>query len=448
MSEPETAAVETHDFFRRPHRTFLRLALPVLLSLIAEPLTGIADTAFVARLGSVPLAALGVAVTLLSSLFWIFNFLGIGTQTAVAQAFGRGNQIAAREAATSAVVAALVLGVVMGLAAWPWLDSLAAFMGAEGEMAHAAVAYLGIRFVSAPAILVMMASFGALRGLQDMRTPFWIAATLNALNIGLDAVLIFGLGPIPAYGLVGAAWATVVSQWFGATWAILAARSALGGAAPVRVRNVTRLFVVGRDLVARTGLLLLFLLLATRAATQIGPHEGAAQQAVRQVWMLAAFLLDAFAASAQSLVGFFVGSGAKAVARRVARVACVWGLGAGTLVSIGLVFAEAGIAWLLVPVEAQGAFAAVWLIAILAQPLNALAFVTDGIHWGTGDYRYLRNVMVLASLAGALGLSLLDLRTPAAFVWIWVVTDAWVAVRALFGVLRLWPAIGRAPLGG
>jgi MATE family multidrug resistance protein len=209
---------------------------------------------------------------------------------------------------------------------------------------------------------------------------------------------------------------------------------------------VRALLVVGRDLVARTGLLLVFLLLATRAATQIGPLEGAAQQAVRQVWMLAAFLLDAFAASAQSLIGFFLGAGDRALARRVARVACAWGLGAGIGITVLFALAESRTAWLLVPVEAREAFAAVWFVAIVAQPLNALAFVTDGIHWGTGDYRYLRNVMVLASGGGAVALAMLDRNEAGAFVWIWIVTGGWIGVRAVFGLLRVWPGIGGAPL--
>ena len=279
-----------------------------------------------------------------------------------------------------------------------------------------------------------------------MRTPFWIAVSLNAMNVALDGVVIFGAGPIPAFGLRGAAWATVASQWFGAAWALHAARRAVGGMARVRFVNVRDLLVVGRDLVARTGLLLLFMMLATRAATQIGPEQGAAQQAVRQVWMLAAFLLDAFAASAQSLVGFFVGAGAPRVARRVAGVASEWALGAGVLLVVLLAVARDGFAWLLVPEEARAAFAHVWMVAILAQPLNALAFVTDGIHWGTGDYRYLRNVMMLATAAGVLGLLVIDPAESGSFLAIWIVTAGWIGVRAVFGILRVWPGIGAAPL--
>ena len=70
-----TDAHHPHPFRQAPHATLVRLSLPVLISLAAEPITGAVDTAFVARLGAPPLAALGVGATLLSGIFWIFNFL-------------------------------------------------------------------------------------------------------------------------------------------------------------------------------------------------------------------------------------------------------------------------------------------------------------------------------------------------------------------------------------
>jgi MATE family multidrug resistance protein len=270
-----------------------------------------------------------------------------------------------------------------------------------------------------------------------------IAVALNVVNIGLDALLIFGAGPIPAFGLVGAAWATVVSQWLGSMAAATAALFRLGGRPAVRPTQVRALLVIGRDLVVRTGLLLLFLLLATRAATRLGPDQAAAHQAVRQFWMLAAFLLDAFAASAQSLVGFFVGAGALASARKVARVACLWGGGAGVAIVVVGGLAQDQVVWLLLPPSARGAFFSIWALALLAQPMNAVAFVTDGIHWGTGDYRFLRNAMVVATATGSV---LLLGAGGTTLVWIWVVIDFWIGIRALAGLVRIWPGFGRAPL--
>jgi MATE family multidrug resistance protein len=75
-----------------------------------------------------------------------------------------------------------------------------------------------------------------------------------------------------------------------------------------------------------------------------------------------------------------------------------------------------------------------------------MAFVTDGIHWGTGDFRYLRNVVLLATLCGAAGIAWLGDGDPALLTGIWWITGAWVAIRAGLGVLRIWPAIGDSPL--
>jgi Na+-driven multidrug efflux pump len=95
-----------HPFVKSPHKTLLSMSLPVLLSLVAEPLTGLVDTAFVARLGSESLAALGVGTVTLSGIFWVFNFLGIGTQTEVAQAHGRQEFNVAGEVGGSALALA------------------------------------------------------------------------------------------------------------------------------------------------------------------------------------------------------------------------------------------------------------------------------------------------------------------------------------------------------
>ena len=438
--------VAEHPFLERPHRTLIGLALPVLVSLIAEPVTGLVDTAFMARTGGASLAALGVGTVLLSGVFWAFNFLGIGTQTSVARALGAEDHPGARRASATSALTALLLGVLLAVLVWPWIDAATRFMGADSTMGAQARRYLEIRLFGAPAILVLLASFGALRGLQDMKTPLWIAVALNLINIVLDYILVFGVGPIGPMGLDGVAIASVVSQWGGACAAFLAAQKRLGGWARPDPGSVGALFVVGRDLVVRTGSLLLFLLLATRASTHLGEMEGAAHQAIRQSWIFGAFLLDAWAASAQSLIGFFVGAQEVRIARRVAAISSGWALLSGILLMVAMLVFENGAIWLLVPPPAAELFRSVWWIAALAQPLNALSFVTDGIHWGTGDYRYLRNVMLLATVTGSVALLTLPPDWSGSFVLIWWITVAWVGVRAVFGLLRIWPGIGAARL--
>ena len=204
------------------------LSFPVLLSLIAEPLTGLVDTAFVAGLGSTELAALGVGTAGLSSVFWIFNFLAIGTQTEVSRAYGRTQP----EDATRITSLALTIGVGLGLALivifLPLAGAVSELLGAEGNVRDLAVDYINVRLFGAPAVLITMVGFGALRGLQDMRTPLIIAVSVNVANIALDGPLIYGLGPIPALGVGGAALASTLAQWAGAIWLLIILMAAHG----------------------------------------------------------------------------------------------------------------------------------------------------------------------------------------------------------------------------
>ena len=113
----------------------------------------------------------------------------------------------------------------------------------------------------------------------------------------------------------------------------------------------------------------------------------------------------------------------------------------------GMWLSQDMMATLLLPPEAHAVFFLPWLAAAIVQPVNAFAFVTDGIHWGTGDFAYLRNAVLLATLVGSLMLLLIDTTAPDALVWIWTATAVWIIIRALFGMLRIWPGIGNAPLG-
>jgi MATE family multidrug resistance protein len=443
LSEP---SISQHPFVRRPHRTLLALSFPVLISLVAEPLTGLADTAFISVLGTIPLAGLGIGTATLSGVFWAFNFLGIGTQTEVAHADGTGELRQGRDASGLAMALGASIGCALALIGLLGLEVAMDFMADDAEIRSAAAIYLKIRLLGGPAILISMAAFGALRGLQDMRTPLAIALAQNALNIALDAVLIFGVGPIPALGIAGAAWASVISQWLGAIWAIDAVRRRLGLPDRIHWRGARNLLRVGRDLFFRTGSLILFIVLATRAATLLGANEGAAHHVIRQFWILSALLLDAFGAAAQSLIGFFLGGGQIRYARRAAAVACLWGAGTGIALTIAMVASSGSVAAAFLPIEVHAMFSTAWLAYALAQPANALAFVTDGIHWGTSDYRFLRNAMIASTAAGLIALYGIDPTGPNALTVIWIITAGWIAIRALFGIARIWPGFGGSPL--
>jgi MATE family multidrug resistance protein len=435
-----------HPFVRSPHKTLLSMSLPVLLSLVAEPLTGLVDTAFVARLGAESLAALGAGTVALSSIFWVFNFLGIGTQTEVAQAYGRNELQRTAEIGGLAIVLSAAIGGLMMLGGILLVPFVSTVMGAEGAVHDFASQYIQVRLFGAPAVLISLAVFGILRGLQDMRTPLWVAVSINLLNIILDPLLIFGYGPFPRLGILGAGLASVISQWLGALWATAVVLRRLGLPARFRMGDIIKLFQIGRDLFVRTGLLTVFFIFTTRAATRIGPDAGAAHQAIRQVWVFTALFLDAFAITGQSLIGFFIGPGRLAQARRVARLVCFWSLATGIFLSVCMLLGQNWVVRLLLPPSATTLFFSAWLMAVISQPINALAFATDGIHWGTGDFGFLRNVMISATAFGGIAIYLLDETAPGALTWIWLITAMWITIRAVFGVMRIWPGIGHSPL--
>jgi MATE family multidrug resistance protein len=376
----------------------------------------------------------------------VFNFLAISTQTEIAQAEGRKDNERVRHVGSLALALAAAIGMIIIVLGIPGTPFIAKLMEAQGPVFDEASAYLQVRFFGAPAVLLMLVSFGILRGLQDMRTPLWIAVSINVLNIILDAILIFGYGPLPALGVAGAALASAISQWAGSIWAVASVFYKVGFARYIDLGNIRKLLEAGRDLFVRTGLLTVFLLLTTRAATGIGPEAGAAHQAIRQVWVFTALFLDAFAITGQSLVGFFFGPRNYGEARRVAFIVCLWSLVTGMGLSVVMWLGQGIVVELLVPLSAVPVFAPAWVAAATAQPLNALAFATDGIHWGTGDFRFLRNAMVAATGLGGVAVLLVNKSFSQALTWIWVITGLWIAIRAGFGLARIWPGIGQSPL--
>lgn len=419
-----------------------------MFSMLAEPLTGLVDTAFIAKLGPEPLAALGVGTVLLSSGMWLFNFLYIGSQTEVAQASGRNEPDKGKRFASLALLFALAIGVFLTLAGLLLAPQMATYMGATDMVYEYALTYIRLRALGSPAVLLTMTSFGIFYGLADMRPPLLIAIAVNGLNILLDYLLIFGVGSIPEMGIAGAAIASTVSQWAGAVWACYILSKKMGFTLDVDAIGLKKLLKIGRDMFFRTGSLVLFLLLATRSATTIGADAGAAHQAIRQVWVFTGLFLDASATTGQSIIGYFFGSGQILKARKVARMVCYFSICIGFTLMAVMLFGTSLAAAILVPSTGLALFYPAWKITAVLQPLASLAFVTDGIHWGTGDFKYLRNVVVLATLFGIVCLVVMDVLKVSSLSLIWWITGGWVFIRASLGLLRIWPGTRSSPLRG
>jgi MATE family multidrug resistance protein len=166
------------------------------------------------------------------------------------------------------------------------------------------------------------------------------------------------------------------------------------------------------------------------------------------MYVFTSLALDAFASTVQSLVGYFIGRGSITWARRVVRSGALWSLGTGAALGLAMWLGKDAVIDLLVPAASVAVFLPAWGVSALAQPLGGLAFLTDGAHWGIGDYKFLRNAMIAATVAGMAGIWLVESRHWGSFLWIWIVTGIWVTVRAALGILRVWPGIGGGPFQG
>lgn len=443
----KTKNSENHAFIEQPNRTLVMLSIPVLFSLVAEPITGLVDTAFIAQLGAVPLSALGVGTVALSSIFWIFNFLGIGAQTEVAHSLGKQDRYGAVKASSLALALSVLFGAIMFVIGFPVSTTVANLLGAEGDVLLNATQYIQVRLFAAPAVLITFTGFGVLRGMQDMKTPLWIAVGVNVLNIVLDYPFIFGFGVIPAMGVAGSALATAIAQWLGVIWTLWAIGQKLGYTRDIHWNEALKLIQIGGDLFIRTGSLVLFMLFSTRVATQIGVDSGASHQAIRQVWFFSTLVMEAFAVTAQSLVGYFIGSQDIHTARKVSLYSTVWSIGTGVILAIAMLISTDLVIAVFVPTSAIAVFMPAWIIASVSQPLSAVAFVTDGIHWGTGDYRYMRNGMLISTIIAGGLLYSINPSADNAFTMVWLATVLWIFVRSIFGVIRIVPGVGNAPLG-
>ncbi|MDX6702535.1 MAG: hypothetical protein QOF26_2761, partial [Baekduia sp.] len=198
-------------------REILRLAIPALGALAAEPLYLLADTAIVGHIGTEQLAALALAASVLGAVVTLANFLTYGTTAQVARLHGAGEEERAGEVAAQALWLALAIGAAMVVVIVALAGPLMTLVGGSGHVADLAARYLRISALGLPCALIALAAQGYLRGVGDLRSPLVVVLVTNAVNVVLELVFVYGFG----WGLDGSAAGTVVAQLgMGAAFAV------------------------------------------------------------------------------------------------------------------------------------------------------------------------------------------------------------------------------------
>ncbi|MEV7071727.1 MATE family efflux transporter [Streptomyces sp. NPDC093990] len=429
-----TQASATPKATRRQHdREIVALAVPAFGALVAEPLFVLADSAIVGHLGTAQLAGLGIASALLTTAVSVFVFLAYATTAAVARRVGAGDLPAAIRQGMDGIWLALLLGAVVIAVVLPAAPSIVELFGASDTAAPYATTYLRISALGIPAMLVVLASTGVLRGLQDTRTPLYVAIAGFVANGALNAVLVYGAD----LGIAGSAWGTVIAQCgMAAAYLVVVVRGARKHGASLRpdAAGIRASAQAGVPLLVRTLSLRAILMIATAVAARLGDSDIAAHQIILSLWSLLAFALDAIAIAGQAIIGRYLGAEDTEGARQACRRMVEWGIAVGVALGVLVVLSRP----LFLPLftgdsTVRDAALPALVIVALSQPICGVVFVLDGVLMGAGDGPYLAWAMVI-TLAVFAPIALLVPALDGGLTALWAAMTLMMVIR----MLTLW----------
>ncbi|WP_435849998.1 MATE family efflux transporter [Streptomyces scabiei] len=430
---------------RRHDREIITLAVPAFGALVAEPLFLMVDTAVVGHLGTAQLAGLGVASALLVTAVSVFVFLAYATTAAVARRVGAGDLRAAIRQGIDGIWLSLLLGIAVVAVVMPTAPALVALFGSSDTAAPYATTYLRISALGIPAMLVVLAATGVLRGLQDTKTPLYVAVAGFVANGALNAFLVYGAD----LGIAGSAWGTVIAQLgMAVAYLRVVIRGARRHGASLRpdADGIRASAQAGMPLLVRTLSLRTVLIIATAVAARLGDEDIAAHQIILSLWSLLAFALDAIAIAGQAIIGRYLGAGDAQGAREACRRMVQWGIATGSVLGLLMLIARPVFIPLFTddPAVQKAALPALIVVA-LAQPVSGIVFVLDGVLMGAGDGPYLARAMLL-TLAVFVPAALLVPALGAGLTALWGAMTLMMATRMLTLWLRsrsgLWIVTG------
>ncbi|MBJ7459498.1 MAG: MATE family efflux transporter [Thermoleophilaceae bacterium] len=397
-------------------RDIVRLALPALGALAAEPTYLLVDTAVIGHLGTVQLAALGLAATFLASVFWLFNFLANATTTHVANAHGAGNLDQVGSITAQAVWLALAIGIVLSILGVLLAEPITGLLQARGAVADQATTYIRISALGAPFVMLALAGQGWARGTQRMSVPLKILVASNIVNVLLEVLFIYGF----EWGIAGSAWGTMIAQAGAAVAFIWTMRSVLAGHLKIVRERMRALVSVGGDLFIRTGLMLICFNVINALLANEGATDLAANQVLFQLMIFLALVMDSIAIAGQTLIGKELGAAARKSAQAYALRVTVLSFYAGIALALLLAAGHDLLPQAFTSDEAVlEQIGRVWWLFVVYVLFSSLVYGWDGVMLGGGDSRVMMLVMVAAT-AACLPVAYLLIEAPDAIVGAWI----------------------------
>ncbi len=415
-----------------------KLAIPAIISGIAEPLLSITDTAIVGNINLNPteaLAAVGIAGSFISALVWILAQTRSAISAIVGKYLGakKLDEIATLPAQIIAIN--LSLSIVIYIVTLFFVNQIFQLYNAEGLILNYAVDYYKIRAIGFPLTLFVFSAFGVFRGLQNTYWPMVISITGAVLNVILDFALVYGIqGFIEPMHVEGAAWASVIAQAVMAVFALILLLKKTPFSYKLKFpfnKEIKNLLSISFNLIIRAVALNIALYLANSYATKYGNNYIAAQTIAFQIWLFFAFFIDGYASVGSIVSGKLLGEKNYPklweLSGRLSKYSIIVALMLTVIcmlfyTRIGTLFSKEK--------EVLDAFYNIFWIVLLMQPINAVAFVFDGIFKGLAEAVTLRNLLLVATFLGFIPTLLIADYFNLKLYAIWMAFTVWMLLRS------------------
>jgi multidrug resistance protein, MATE family len=422
------------------HKAVLKIAVPIMLSNVTEPMIGVVNTAVVGQLPNPALIG-GVAVggMIFAFLFWGFGFLRLSTSGLSAQATGAGDHVALGLIIGRSLLIGLGVGAVL-LAISPWLGPFAThLMGGSAEVQAAATEYFQWRIFSAPAALANFAILGWLIGQSRATAAFVVQIVLNLTNMAVSMLLVLHYN----WTIAGVGCAALVAEYVGlALGLVLVAQRFVGlkqrinWPALFEAEAFRKLVATNADIMIRTLCLLFAFSWFIARGARNGDTIVAANAVLMNFFEVAAYSLDGFAYAAEAMVGQSIGAKDQPRYSKSIRLSSQWAMAYGALASVIIWFAGPVLIDVMTVDPSVRDVARQYLLLAAATPLlGAACFLYDGIFTGALATREMRNMMVV-SLAIYLASSQL-LEHYFGNTGLWIALNIFLAVRSVTFASRL-----------
>lgn len=420
-----------------------KLALPALIAGIAEPLLSITDTAIVGNVEHNPieaLAAVGIAGSFLSALFWILAQTRSAISAIIAQYLGANRLNEIKTLPSQIITINVALSIFLYVLTLFFVENIFKLYNAEGLILNYSVSYYKIRALGLPLTLFVFSVFGVFRGLQNTFWPMVISIVGAVVNVILDVVLVFGIeGLIPAFHIQGAAYASVISQGVMAFMALFLLLKKtpfnLKFSLPFN-REIKRLLLLSLNLFIRALALNIALYFANSFATKYGSNYIAAQTIAFQIWLFFAFFIDGYSSVGNIISGRLLGAkdykNLWKLSIDLSRYAIIVAITLAIICfafykPIGMLFTD--------DKSVLVSFYSIFWIVLLMQPLNAIAFVFDGLFKGLAEAVTLRNTLLIATFLGFIPVLFLGDYVGLKLTAIWIAFTVWMFLRMLILVV-------------